>query len=205
MLTLREIAARLDGRLEGDGGIEIRGVAGIDDAGPGDLTFFANPKYAPELRRTRASAVILAENAEPAPCAMLRVRHPYLAFARAVELFADPWRPAPGVHRLAFVGDGVELGPDVSIGPFAVIEDRVRIGANTIVHPHVTIGREAQIGEDCLLHARVSIRERVRLGRRVVVQDGAVIGSDGFGFAQRPDGTHHKIPQIGTVVVDDDV
>jgi UDP-3-O-[3-hydroxymyristoyl] glucosamine N-acyltransferase len=205
MLTLCEIAARLDCRLEGDGGIEIRGVAGIDEAAPGDLTFFANPKYAPELRRTRASAVILAEDAGPAPCAMLRVRHPYLAFAKAVEIFADPWRPAPGVHRLAFVGEGVELGAGVSVGPFAVIGDRVRLGANTIVHAHVTIGRDAQIGDDCLLHARVSIRERVRLGRRVVVQDGAVIGSDGFGFAQRPDGTHYKIPQIGTVVVDDDV
>jgi UDP-3-O-[3-hydroxymyristoyl] glucosamine N-acyltransferase len=205
MLTLREIAERLDCRLEGDGSVEIRGVAAIEDAGPGDLTFFVNPKYAPELRRTRASAVILGEQAEAAPCAMLRARHPYLAFARAVELFADPWRPAPGIHHLAFVGAGVEIAADASVGPFAVIADGVRIGRATIVYPHVTIGREAVIGDGCVLHAGVSIRERVRLGSRVLVQDGAVIGSDGFGFARRPDGTHHKIPQIGTVVVEDDV
>jgi UDP-3-O-[3-hydroxymyristoyl] glucosamine N-acyltransferase len=205
MLTLREIAERLDCRLEGDGGIEIRSIAGIEAAGPGDLTFFTNPKYAPELRRTRASAVILGEGVEAAPCAMLRARHPYLTFAKAVELFADPWRPVPGVHRLACVGEGVELGPGVAIGPFAAVGDLARIGANTIVYPHVTIGREAALGAGCLVHARVSIRERVRIGDRVVIQDGAVIGSDGFGFARRPDGTHHKIPQIGTVVIEDDV
>jgi UDP-3-O-[3-hydroxymyristoyl] glucosamine N-acyltransferase len=205
MLTLREIADRLDCRLDGDGGIEIRGVAGIEEAGPGDLTFFANSKYASELRRTKASAVILGDQAEAAPCAMLRTRHPYLAFARAVELFADPWRPAPGVHRLALVGADVEIAADASIGPFTAIGDRARIGHGTILFPHVTIGRESVIGDGCVLHAGVSIRERVRIGNRVIVQDGAVIGSDGFGFARRPDGTHHKIPQIGTVVVEDDV
>lgn len=204
-MKLREIAERLECRLEGDGEIEIRRVAGIEDAGPGDLTFFTNPKYAAELRRTRAAAVILSENAEAAPCAMLRVRHPYLAFARAVELFADPERPAPGIHRLAEAAASASIAPDASIGAFSVIGDGVRIGARTIVYPHVTIGRGAQIGNDCLIHSRVSIRERVQLGNRVVVQDGAVIGSDGFGFAQRPDGTHHKIPQVGGVVVEDDV
>jgi UDP-3-O-[3-hydroxymyristoyl] glucosamine N-acyltransferase len=204
-LKLQDIAARLDCRLEGDGAIDIRGVAGIEDAGPGDLTFFTNPKYAAELRATRASAVILGEHAEGAPCAMLRAHQPYLAFARAVALFQDPWRPAPGIHHLAWIGEGVSLAEDVSIGPFAVIEEGAKLGARTIVHPHVTIGRHTEIGDDCIVHARVSVRERIRIGHRVVIQDGAVIGSDGFGFARRPDGTHHKIPQIGGIVIEDDV
>jgi UDP-3-O-[3-hydroxymyristoyl] glucosamine N-acyltransferase len=204
-LKLQDIATRLECRLEGDGSIDISGVAGIEDAGPGDLTFFTNPKYAPELRATRASAVILGENAEAAPCAMLRAKQPYLAFARAVALFADPWRPPAGVHPRAWVGEHVTLGADVSIGPFAVIEDGARLGSRTIVHAHVTIGRQAEIGDDCVIHARVCVRERIRIGHRVVIQDGAVIGSDGFGFARRPDGTHHKIPQIGGLVIEDDV
>ena len=204
-MKLREIAERLECRLEGDGDIDIRRVAGIEDAADGDLTFFANPRYAAELRGTRASAVILGENAEAAPCAMLRARHPYLALAHAVELFADPWRPPPGVHRLALVGEAATIAGDASIGPFVTVGDGARIGARTILHPHVTVGRHAAIGEDCVIHAGVSVRERVRMGNRVIVQDGAVIGSDGFGFARRPDGSHHKIPQIGGVVIEDDV
>jgi UDP-3-O-[3-hydroxymyristoyl] glucosamine N-acyltransferase len=204
-LKLKEIAARLECRLEGDGEIDIRRVTGIEDAGPGDLTFFVNPKYAAALRTTKASAVILGDHAEAASCAMLRARQPYFAFARAVELFADPWKPAPGVHRLAWVSESAVVSDGASIGPFAVIEDGARIGARTIVHAHVTIARHASVGDDCTIHARVSLRERVRIGDRVVLQDGAVIGSDGFGFARRPEGGHHKIPQIGNVVIEDDV
>ncbi len=204
-MKLREIAERLECRLEGDGDIEIRRVAGIEDAGAGDLTFFANPKYAPELRRTGASAVILADGAEGAPCAMLRARHPYLAFAKAVELFADTHRPASGIHRLADVAATAVVAPDASVGAFAVVDEGAHVGARTIVHPHVMIGREARLGDDCVIHSHVSIRERVRVGDRVVIQNGAVIGSDGFGFARKPDGTHHKIPQVGGVVIEDDV
>ena len=204
-MKLQDLAARIDCRLEGDGDIEIRGVAGIEEAGSGDLTFFTNPKYAAELRKTRASAVILGERAEAAPCAMLRAPQPYLAFARAVGLFDNSSRPAAGVHRLASIGEDVTLGADVSIGPFAVIGGRVRIGARTVVHPHVTIGDQTEIGDDCIIHAHVSIRQRIRIGHRVILQDGAVIGSDGFGFARRPDGTHEKIPQIGALTIEDDV
>jgi UDP-3-O-[3-hydroxymyristoyl] glucosamine N-acyltransferase len=204
-LKLREIAERLECRLDGDGEIDIRRVAGIEEAGPGDLTFFTNPKYASALRKTGASAVILGDNAEAAPCAMLRVRQPYLAFAKAVEFFAGDDRPAAGIHRLADVASTAVVSSDASIGPFAVIGDDARIGARTVVYPLVTIGRGAQIGDDCVIHSRVSIRERVQIGHRVIVQDGAVVGSDGFGFAKRPDGTHHKIPQIGGVVIEDDV
>ena len=180
-------------------------MSGIADAGPGDLTFFSNPKYAAELRATRASAVILSPDAAPAACAMLRHPQPYLAFAQAVELFGDGWRPAVGAHPQAILGAGVQLGEGASIGPFAVVGEGTVIGARTVIYPHVVIGRHARIGDDCVLHARVSVRERVRIGHRVVIQDGAVLGSDGFGFARRADGTHHKIPQIGGVVIEDDV
>ena len=204
-MRLKDIAQRLGCRLEGDGEIEIQGVAGIEQARAGDLTFFVNPKYAAQLRQTQASAVILGEGAEPAPCAMLRASNPYFAFARAVELFSPQPARALGIHRLADVAASASVAPDASIGAFVSIGEGARIGARTIVYPHVTIGEAAIVGDDCVLHARVSVRERVTLGHRVVVQDGAVIGSDGFGFAQRADGTHHKIPQIGGVVVEDDV
>jgi UDP-3-O-[3-hydroxymyristoyl] glucosamine N-acyltransferase len=204
-LKLSDLAARLECRLEGDGDLDIQRVAGIESAGPGELTFFSNPKYAAALKGTRASAVILGEQAEAAPCAMLRTANPYLAFARAVGIFAGDWKPAPGVHARAFVAVGARVSPDASIGPFAVVSEGASVGARTIVHAHVTIGRDASIGDDCVLHPRVSIRERVSLGHRVIIQDGAVIGSDGFGFAHAADGTHIKIPQLGGVVLEDDV
>lgn len=204
-MKLTELAERLECRLEGDGNIDVQQVTGIEDAGPGDVTFFANARYLGALRVTRASAVILSEQAEAAPCAMLRTRDPYLAFARAVGIFAEDWTPAAGVHPSAFVAAGATIAPDASIGPFAVVEEGARIGARTIVHPHVTIGRGAELGEQCVVHAHVSIRERARIGNRVVIQDGAVIGSDGYGFARAADGTHVKIPQVGDVVIEDDV
>ena len=205
MLKLKDIAERLECRLEGDGEIEIARLIGIEEARAGDLTFFANPKYAAALRATQASAVILGEKADPAPCAMLRAANPYLAFARAMELFAPRHTPPAGVHRLADVAATAAIDPSASIAAFVSVGDGARIGARTIVYPHVTIGAGAAIGDDCVIHARVSIRERVSLGHRVVVQDGAVIGSDGFGFARRADGTHHKIPQVGGVTIEDDV
>jgi UDP-3-O-[3-hydroxymyristoyl] glucosamine N-acyltransferase len=204
-LKLQEIAERLECRLEGDGEIEIARLARIEDAGPGDLSFFANPKYVAELRATRASAVILGERADAAPCAMLRAANPYFAFARAMELFAPRMEPLGGIHRLADVAASASVDPTASIAAFVSIGEGVHVGARTVIFPHVVIGPGAVVGDDCVVHARVSIRERVVLGHRVVVQDGAVIGSDGFGFAQRPDGRHHKIPQVGGVVVDDDV
>jgi UDP-3-O-[3-hydroxymyristoyl] glucosamine N-acyltransferase len=204
-LKLSEIATRLECRLEGDGGIDITRVAGIEHAGPGDLTFFTNVKYAPLLRKTSASAVILSETSEAAPCAMLRAAQPYLAFARAVELFVPDERPPVGPHPTAHVDPTAVLAADASVGPYAVIGPGARIGSRTIIHPHVVVGREAQIGDDCVIHSRVSIRERVQIGNRVILQDGVVVGSDGYGFARRPDGTHHKIPQIGGVVIEDDV
>jgi UDP-3-O-[3-hydroxymyristoyl] glucosamine N-acyltransferase len=204
-LKLQDIAKRLGCTLEGNGTVEISRVAAIADAGPGDLTFFANPKYTADLRKTRASAVILGERAEAAPCPMLRTAEPYLAFARAVGLFHDAPRPQPGVHGRAYVAEDAVIARDASIGPLTAVGERARIGARTIVHPNVTIAADVDIGEDCVIHSGVSIRERVRIGNRVVIQNGAVIGSDGFGFARRADGSHEKIPQIGGVVIEDDV
>lgn len=204
-MKLRDIAERLGCRLEGDGDAEIQRVAAIETAGPGDLTFFTNPRYTAALSQTRAAAVILGESAEAAPCAMLRTRHPYLAFARAVALFADPWRPPPGIHPLASVAPDALIGADASIGPFVVVEEGARVGARTLVFAHAVIGRHAAVGDDCVIHVHVSIRERVVIGSRVVLQDGAVIGSDGYGFARTPEGTHWKIPQVGGVVIEDDV
>jgi UDP-3-O-[3-hydroxymyristoyl] glucosamine N-acyltransferase len=204
-VKLRDIAARLECRLEGDGAIEIERVAGIEQAQAGELTFFANPKYGAHLRATRASAVILGDRAETAPCAMLRSANPYLAFARAVELLGPQRAAAPGVHPLAHVAPSATIAADASVGPFVSVGAGARIGARTVVYPHVTIGEGAVVGDDCVIHARVSIRERVTVGSRVVIQDGAVIGSDGFGFAHQADGTHYKIPQMGGVVIEDEV
>jgi len=204
-MTLRELAERLGAVLEGDGAVEVTRVAGIEQAGPGDVTFLANPKYAAALGATRASAVILAPGAPAAPCAMLRIANPYLAFARAAQAFAPPRTVPPGVHQSAVVAADAVLEAGVAIAPLVVVGRRAVIGARTVLHPHVVIGDDAVLGADCVIHARVSIREACRLGARVVVQDGAVIGADGFGFAHHPDGTHEKIPQIGPVVIEDDV
>jgi UDP-3-O-[3-hydroxymyristoyl] glucosamine N-acyltransferase len=204
-LKLRDIAERLECQLEGDGAIEIVRVTGIEEARAGDLTFCTNARYAAHLQRTAASAVILGPEGDGAPCAVLRSPYPYVAFARAVALFADPWTPPAGVHRLACVAPGAAVDATASIGPFVVVEEGARIGPRSILHAHVTVGRGARIGADCIVHSRVSIRERVGIGDRVVIQDGAVVGSDGFGFARTADGSHHKIPQVGGVQIEDDV
>jgi UDP-3-O-[3-hydroxymyristoyl] glucosamine N-acyltransferase len=180
-------------------------VAGIQDAGPGDVTFVANSKYEKLLAGTRASAVILKRGAPPVAAAALRADDPYLAFARAVRLFAPDWRPAPGVDAHAAVADDVRLGRDVSVGAFVAIDAGATIGDRTIVFPNVTIGRAVQIGSDCVIHSNVSIRERVTIGDRVILQNGVVLGGDGYGFVRRADGTHEKIPQTAAVVIEDDV
>jgi UDP-3-O-[3-hydroxymyristoyl] glucosamine N-acyltransferase len=204
-VKLSDLAAALDCALEGDGGIEILRVAGIHDAGQGDVTFVANPKYEKLLAATRASAVILKRGGPAAPGASLRADDPYLAFARAVRLFAPDWRPAPGIHAHAAVADGVQLGRDVSVGAFVAIESGASVGDGTVIFPNVTIGRGARVGRECVIHSNVSIRERVTIGDRVILQNGVVIGGDGYGFVRRRDGTHEKIPQTAAVVIEDDV
>ena len=208
-VTLAELATRLGCHLEGDGTIEVTRVAAVGDAGPGDVTFVTNAKYAGRLATTRASAVILAASSDAspgvAPCAVLRARRPYVAVAEAVAALTPPPRPAPGISSLASIDPSAEIAAGVSIGAFVAIGPRVRVGAHTAIYPHTVIGAGAVIGEDCTIHAQVSIRNDVFIGNRVTIQDAAVIGSDGFGFAEREDGTHLKIPQVGRVVIEDDV
>lgn len=211
-VKLGAIAERLHCRLEGDGDLEIRGLAGIEHAGPGDLTFVANPRYQSLLARTRASAVILdiakpgAASAAPPPAtAILRSDNPYLAFAQAVALLTVTTPPPKGVDPLSAVADDASLGADVSVGAFVWIGPGASIGARTIIYPGAVIGPEARVGDDCVIHSHVSIRERVVIGHRVVLQDGAVVGSDGFGFVKMGDGAHFKIPQHASVVIEDDV
>ena len=207
-MKLAEIAERLGCRLDaGSPNIEIGRVAGIEQAGPGDLTFVANPKYQAQLLTTRASAVIVGSAADvpQTQTAVLRCDNPYLAFARAVGLLAEHVPPAPGVDQLSAVAADASLGADVSIGAFVTVGAGASIGARTIVYPNAVIGPGASLGEDCVVHSHVSIRERVSIGHRVVLQDGVVVGSDGFGFVKQADGTHLKIPQHAAVVIEDDV
>ena len=204
-MRLADLAERLGCRLDGDGTLEIAGVAALDDAGPGDVTFLANSKYAARLPATRATAVIADDTTTSAPCAVLRTAQPYLAWAEAVSLLSPVRRPAPGLSALAAIDPTASIGDDVYIGPFAVVGAGARIGARVVVEPHVVIGAGASIGDDSIVRAHVSIREDVEVGARVMLHDGVVLGSDGFGFARRSDGTHHKIPQNGRVVIEDDV
>jgi UDP-3-O-[3-hydroxymyristoyl] glucosamine N-acyltransferase len=204
-MKLRELAERLGCQLEGNGEIDVVRVAAIQDAGPGDVTFLANPKYASALATTRAAAVIARAEIAAGPSAMLRTDDPYLAFARAVGLFAPAWRPAPGIHPLTAIAATAYVGRDVSIGPFVAIGDGASVGERTVIFPNVTIGPGARIGADCVIHSNVAVRERVTIGDRVTLQNGVVIGGDGYGFVRRPDGTHEKIPQVAMVVIEDDV
>jgi UDP-3-O-[3-hydroxymyristoyl] glucosamine N-acyltransferase len=208
-VKLSAVAKELGCRFEGtaaEGDIEITRVNSLADAGPGDLTFLTNPKFAAQVASTRASAILADDALVSAPCPILRTAAPYVACASAIALLTPPAPPvAEGVHPLACVDPTATIGANASIGPFAVVSAGARIGARTVLHPHAVVGAAATIGDDCVLHAHVSIRDRVVIGHRVRVQDGAVIGSDGFGFATRADGTHQHIPQIGIVVIEDDV
>jgi UDP-3-O-[3-hydroxymyristoyl] glucosamine N-acyltransferase len=206
-LKLREIADRLHCRLEGaSGDVEVVRVNGIEQAGPGDLTFVANPRYHGLLGSTRASAVILGHDDEGrAPCAVLRSDNPYRSFADAVSLFYKPDTPATGIDRLSSIAADVTLGAGVSVGPFVTIGAGATVGARTVIHSNVVIGARARVGDDCIVHPHVTIRERVSVGNRVILHSGAVLGSDGFGYARQADGSHLKIPQYADVVIEDDV
>jgi UDP-3-O-[3-hydroxymyristoyl] glucosamine N-acyltransferase len=204
-VKLGDLAAQLGCQLEGDHDLEVTRVAGIDQAGPGDLTFLANSKYVAHVATSRATAIITTGNVSGARSALLRTPNPYLAFARAIRLLYPVSSPPAATHPSAVIAPDAIIEKGVTIGPFVVIESGARIGKRSILNAHVVIGTGASIGADCVLHARVSIRERVQLGERCVIQDGAVIGSDGFGFAHREDGSHEKIPQVATVVIEDDV
>jgi UDP-3-O-[3-hydroxymyristoyl] glucosamine N-acyltransferase len=203
-VTLKELAERLGCEVRGDERTEVVRLRGIEEAGPGDLTFVANPKFLCRLATTRASAVIIAPNVETQlPC--LVAADPYLLFARALAILYPPSRPAPGVHASAQVDPSAVLGEGVHVGPLSVVGPRVRVGPRSVIHSHVVLYGDVEIGADCLLYSGVHVREGCRIGDRVILQDGVVVGADGFGFAKDGDGRYHKIPQIGVVVIEDDV
>ena len=203
-MKLSEIAARLGARLEGEN-TEIDAVAGIEEAGPGQLTFVANPRYAAAARTTRASAVIVALDFPPLSVPTLRCANPYLAFARALEMFYQPPHYPAGVHPTAVIHPSARIGAGASIGAYVVVDQEVEIGEDCVLLPHVVIYRGARIGRHFFAHAHAMVREYCRLGDHVVLQNGAVIGSDGFGFAQESDGRWRKIVQSGPAVLEDDV
>jgi UDP-3-O-[3-hydroxymyristoyl] glucosamine N-acyltransferase len=205
-MKLAEIASILGARLEnGSPDIEITGVAGIEEASEGQLTFVANPKYATAAKSARASAVIVAEDFPAISTAMLRSKNAYLAFARAIELFYQPPRYFPGVHASAVVHPSSKIGPGAHISPYVVVGEDVEIGSNAVLLAHVVIYRGARIGNDFFAHAHAVVREYCRLGDSVVLQNGAVIGADGFGFAKDDAGSWHKIVQSGFAVLGDAV
>lgn len=205
-MKLSEIATHLGARLEnGSPQTEITGVAGIEEAGAGQLTFVSNPKYAALARTTKASAVIVAENFPAIPSAMLRSKNPYYDFARTLELFYQPPKYEPGIHPTAVVDPSAKIGDDAHIGPYVVIGENVEIGRRASLLAHVVIYRGAKIGDNFFAHAHSVVRESCRIGNNVVLQNGVIVGGDGFGFAKDREGRWHKIVQTGPVIVGDDV
>lgn len=204
-MKLREIASALECELAGDGDIQITGLAGIEHARPGELTFLANPKYAPLVNHTRASAILVSEAVRRSGIASLISQNPYLDFARALCLFYQPPRPPPGIHPAASIAATAQIGEGASIGPFAVVGERVTIGCNAVLHPHVVVYEGAVIGDDFLAHSHAVVREFCRIGNRVILQNAVIVGGDGFGFARQANGAHHKIVQSGVAIIEDDV
>jgi UDP-3-O-[3-hydroxymyristoyl] glucosamine N-acyltransferase len=199
------IAQSLGCRLEGDPDVELRGVGGIEDAGPDQITFVSNRKYARHAKTTRAGAIIVGEDFPAVPTPLLRTKNPYLAFARAIELFYQPPAPPAGIDATAQIAASSRIGADASVGPYVVIDAGVVIGDRAVIGPHVHIGRGVRIGDDFRAHAHVSVREYSQLGHNVILQDGARVGTDGYGYAKKADGTWYKIVQSGIVVLEDDV
>lgn len=208
-MKLAELADKLSCRLEGPPELEISGVAGMEHAEPGQLTFLANRKYFPLLKTTRASAILLEEGVvidrDQPPIAALRSPNPYLAFAHALELFYDAPRYASGIHPTAIIAKAAKIGEGAHIGPYCCIDEEVEIGRKAVLHSFVTVYRGAKIGDDFVAHAHSVVREHCRIGNRVTLQNGAIIGGDGFGFAKRPDGSWYKMAQSGPAVLEDDV
>lgn len=205
-MTVAEIAARIGGTVHGNGDLLICGLAKIEEAGKNELTFFANARYARFLEVTGAGAILVPQNDFPALSrTLIAVGDPYLAFQELLPVFypQTPWLEK-GIHATAVVHPSAELEADVAVGAFCHIGPNCKIGRGTQLFPHVILAADVEIGAACVVHSRVTLREGVVLGNRVVIQDGAVIGSDGFGFAAHADG-YAKVPQLGRVVIEDDV
>ncbi|HEY7304758.1 MAG TPA: UDP-3-O-(3-hydroxymyristoyl)glucosamine N-acyltransferase [Bryobacteraceae bacterium] len=203
--TLGQLANFLDCALAGDSQVEITGVSTIERASPNEVTFLANMKYAPKARATRAAAIIAAEPLSETRAATLVSTNPYYDFARALALFYEPPKPAPGVHPTASIAPDAVIGPHPSVGPYAVVGKGTRIGANAVLYPHAVVYEGCAIGDDFTAHSHVAVREYCRIGNRVTLHNGVVIGGDGFGFARDNQGRQFKIVQSGITVLEDDV
>ncbi len=204
-MTLAELARVLDAELHGNAEHSISGVAGIEEAGPEHLTFVANPRYSSLARTTKAGAVLVSPEFPKIATATLRTANPYLAFAKAVRLFYREPEYAPGIHSTAVIHPTAKIGRDAHIAAYAVISEGVVIGDYATILPHVVIYPHAVIGNHFYAHAHSIVREHCRVGDHVVLQNGAIIGSDGFGFAKDDAGTWHKIVQSGPAILEDSV
>ncbi len=204
-MRLSKLAEKLQARIEGDGDVEIVGLAPIDEAEPGHLTFVANPKYGALLRSTRASAVLVGPDQDSAGRTVLRTTDPYAAFVHALALFDSRPRPQPGVHPTAAVAESATIGPRAYVGAYAVIGEGAVVGEDACIYPHVVIYPQVRVGERFTAHAGAVVRENVVIGDDVVLQPGVVIGGDGFGFVPVGDDVPVTIPQIGTVEIADHV
>ena len=205
-MKLSAIAQAIGARLDhGSLDTEITGVAGIEDAAPGEITFVSNPKYAAMARTTKASAIIVTEDFPSVSTALLRSKNPYLDFARVLELFYQPPRYAPGLHSTAVIHPSAKIEPGAHIGPYVVIQEDVRIGTNAVLLAHAVIYRGVTIGNNFFAHSHTVVREFCRIGNNVVLQNGVVIGGDGFGFAKDENGHWRKIVQSGPTIVEDEV
>jgi len=202
--TLQELAEYLGGTVRGDATLVVNGLAPLETAGPDKVTFLANPKYAAKVAETKAGAVLMAPGNEAYGRNVIELGNPYLGFAKLLTLFYTAAHPPLGVLPEAVLGSNVTLGEGISIYPGAVVGNNVILGDRVVIHPGAVIYDGAVIGDDSVIHANAVVRERCRLGKRCKLQPGAVIGSDGFGYA--PDGpSYYPIPQIGIVVLEDDV
>jgi UDP-3-O-[3-hydroxymyristoyl] glucosamine N-acyltransferase len=203
-MKLEKVAALVGGSLSGDGSIEISDVRGIEDAGEGHVTFIAKKKFLPLLAQSRASAVIVDHEVDT-DMAQIVMANPMLAFAKLLDAFHPETKPGPHIDSRAALGQNVTLGTGVTLSPFVSIGDNVSIGKGAILHPGVVVGPDCQIGDDVILHPNVTLYRNTILGNRVILHSGVVIGADGFGYTPDEKGWHIKIPQIGQVVIEDDV
>lgn len=206
-MKLTEVAQRLGVTIDNcpaPDQVEVTAVTGIEHAGPHDVTFVSNPRYAHAAKSTHAAAVIVSEEFTAGSVPLLRSKNPYLTFAKAIELFYHPPKYAPGIHPTAVIAPTAKIGPNASIGPYVVIDDNVTIGANCVLRAHVVIYEGVTIGDNFLAHAHAVVREHCRIGNHVILQNGVIIGADGYGFAR--DGEHwYKIVQSGVTILDDNV
>lgn len=203
--SVAELARRLGAPFEGDGGVRIRGVADIRDAGEGDLVFLAKTKFRPLLEATAASAVILPPEEPFDRLPAIRSEDPHRAFVRVQELLFSPFRPAPGIHPTAQVSPDARLGANVAVGAHSVVGEGADIGDDVVIFPQVVLYPRVTIGKACVIHSHVTLREGISLGRGVILHSGVKIGTDGFGYLPPLDGSRGKIPQQGTVIIEDDV